>query len=257
MYVGRLVEEQKRITEVTRALCRVVREVSETEAVIYGEGPEAPKVKEIISTEGRGLPVRFAGRIDNDLMQDHLAQGHALVLLSDYEGLPVALMEAMACGVVPICLQTRSGVGELVEQGVTGLLVRDRANDFIAAVRKLRREPLLWQRLSSAARAKIEDDYTNELAAEKWKDLFTRLQQSSGRPLALAVPRQLGLPPLHPSLAREDRRRPAIPVMIVRGIKMAARVLRDDGPVTLLRTMPNYLKHAADIIKGVVLKQVR
>jgi colanic acid/amylovoran biosynthesis glycosyltransferase len=257
MYVGRLVEEQKRITEVTRALCRVVREVPETEAVIYGDGPEAPTVKEIISAEGGGLPVRFAGRIDNDLMQDHLAQGHALVLLSDYEGLPIALMEAMACGVVPICLETRSGVGELVEHGVTGLLVRDRGNDFIAAVQKLRQEPLLWKRLASAARAKIETGYTSEQAAEKWKDFFTRLQQNSGPRLTLAVPRQLDLPPLRPSLAREDRRRPAIFVMILRGIKTATRVLRDDGPVVLLRMMPQYVKHAADVIKHGVVKQVR
>ena len=49
----------------TQALCRVVREVSGTEAVIYGEGPEGPRVKEIICTEGRGLPVQFAGRLDN------------------------------------------------------------------------------------------------------------------------------------------------------------------------------------------------
>ena len=55
-------------------------------------------------------------------------------------GLPIALIEAMACGVVPICLQTRSG---FVEHGVTGLLVRDRGKDFIAAVQRLRQEPLL------------------------------------------------------------------------------------------------------------------
>jgi hypothetical protein len=36
--------------------------------------------------------------------------------------------------------------------------------------------------------------------------------------------------------------------MIVWKIKTAARVLRDDGPVTLLRMMPQYLKHAADVI---------
>jgi hypothetical protein len=136
-------------------------------------------------------------------------------------------------------------------------LVRDRANDFIAAVQKLRQEPLLWKRLSSAARAKIEGGYTNEQAAEKWKDLFTRLQQNAGPRSTLAVPGHLGLPPLRPSLAREDSRRPAIFVMIPRKIKTAARVLRDDGPVTLLRKMVQSLKHAAAIIKDGILEQVR
>lgn len=226
MYVGRLVEDQKRITEVTRALCRVVGEVSGTDAVIYGEGPEAPRVKEILCTEGRGLPVQFAGRVDNGLMEGHLAQGHALVLLSDYEGLPIALMEAMACGVVPICLQTRSGVGELVEHDVTGLLVRDRGKDFIAAVQKLRQEPLLWKRLASAARAKVQSGYTIELAAEKWKEFLIRLQQSSGPRSTLIVPQHLDLPPVHPSLAREDSRKPAAFVMLARRLLSRARAKR-------------------------------
>jgi SAM-dependent methyltransferase len=227
MYVGRLVEEQKRITEVTRALCRVVREVTGTEAVIYGDGPEAPRVEEIISAEGRGLPVQFAGRVDNGAMERHLIEGHALVLLSDYEGLPIALMEAMACGVVPICLQTRSGVGELVEDGVTGLLVRDRGKDFISAVQKLRQEPLLWQRLSSAARAKTANGYTTELAAEKWKDLFTRLQQSSGPRSTLVVSAPLSLPPVHPALAREDNRKPSAFVRLGRRLLSRARNLKN------------------------------
>jgi colanic acid/amylovoran biosynthesis glycosyltransferase len=227
MYVGRLVEEQKRIAEVTRALCQVAREISGTEAVIYGEGPEARRVKEIIATEGRGLPVEFAGRVDNTLMEGHLIQGHALALLSDYEGLPIALMEAMACGVVPICLQTRSGVGELVEHGVTGLSVRDREKDFIAAVQKLRQEPSLWKQLSSAARAKIASGYTTELAATKWKDLFIRLQQSSGPRATLAVSGDLSLPPVHPALAREDKRKPSAFVMLARRLLSRARNLKN------------------------------
>jgi colanic acid/amylovoran biosynthesis glycosyltransferase len=257
MYVGRLVEEQKRIIEITRALCRVVREVSDTEAVIYGDGPEAPKVREIIEIEGKDLPVKLAGRVDSSAIEAHLIQGHALVLLSDYEGLPVALIEAMACGVVPICLQIRSGVGELVEHGVTGLLVRDRGNDFVAAVRKLRHDALLWQTLSSAARAKIAAGYTSEQAAEKWMELFTQLQQNSGPRLPLAVPRHLDLPPLHPALTREDRRRPSTPLMILRGIQIAARVIREAGPAALLRAMPHYLRLAASVIRDNVAKQLR
>ncbi|WP_371821102.1 glycosyltransferase [Chloracidobacterium sp. D] len=44
------------------------------------------------------------------------------VLLSDYEGLPIALMEAMATGLVPICTAMRSGIGQLVVDGVTGCM---------------------------------------------------------------------------------------------------------------------------------------
>src|SRR2546426_6510902 len=51
-YVGRLIEQQKRISEVTLALCRAVREVPGTEALIYGDGPDRRVVEQILREEG-------------------------------------------------------------------------------------------------------------------------------------------------------------------------------------------------------------
>ena len=125
-FVGRLEDEQKRICDLTRALCRVAREVPGVEAKLYGEGSRRGAVEEILASEGAGLPVVLAGRVASDRIQESLLQCDVLVLLSDYEGLPIAVMEAMACGCVPVCLRIRSGIPELVDDGVNGLLVDDR-----------------------------------------------------------------------------------------------------------------------------------
>src|SRR5713226_6143641 len=117
-YVGRLVEEQKRISEVTHALCRAVREVPGTEALIYGDGPARPVVEQILREEGEGLPVHLVGFVENDQIPKYLAECHAVVLLSDHEGLPLSLLEGMACGVVPIGLRGAPGVTELVVDGL-------------------------------------------------------------------------------------------------------------------------------------------
>ena len=45
-----------------------------------------------------------------------------LVLSSDYEGLPLVLLEAMACGVVPVATRCPFGPSEVIDDGVTGLL---------------------------------------------------------------------------------------------------------------------------------------
>ena len=209
-YVGRLVEEQKRISEVTRALCRAVREVPETEAVIYGSGPDRITVEQILQAEGSGLPICLAGRVDSEQMQQRLLNCHVIVLLSDYEGLPVALMEAMACGVVPVCLSIRSGIPELVEDGVTGLLVGDRGDDFVAAIKRLRQESGLWHQLSQQARAKIQTEYSHQACAMRWEQFLTELHQSAGSRRSIKVPFQLNLPPVHPGLARSDYRTPPI-----------------------------------------------
>jgi colanic acid/amylovoran biosynthesis glycosyltransferase len=84
-------------------------------------------------------------------------------------------MEAMAAGLVPVCLNIRSGVPELVEHNITGLLVNDRSDGFLDAVRLLRSETGLWERLSKAARTKIESEYSYQKTADRWIELFTEL----------------------------------------------------------------------------------
>src|SRR5262249_44487124 len=155
-YVGRLTEEAKRISEVTRALCRAVREVPGIEAVIYGDGEKRAAVKQILRDEGDGLPVHLVGLVNNDQIQKRLLECHAVVLLSDWEGLGLALLEGMACGVVPIGLGGAPGVTEFVMDDVTGLLATDRGDGFVAAVRRLREDPGLWERLARSARAQTE-----------------------------------------------------------------------------------------------------
>jgi glycosyltransferase involved in cell wall biosynthesis len=226
VYIGRLVERQKRISETTRALCRAVRQIPNVEGVIYGDGPARPAVEQILRAEAGTLPVRLGGRLDSDQVQDHLLRCHALVLLSDYEGLPIALMESMACGVVPICLRTRSGIPELLEDDVNGLLVNDRAADFVAAVRRLRREPGLWKQLSHAARAKIESEYSSQVGARQWAEFLWDLKCQAGSARSLMTPETLNLPPVHPDLAREDRRVPALPVQILQRLRWSARRIK-------------------------------
>jgi glycosyltransferase involved in cell wall biosynthesis len=205
-YVGRLAEEQKRISLVTRALCRVVREVADTEAVLYGDGPERDQVELILQSEGAGLPVRLAGRIPSEEIQTHLQDCDVVILLSDYEGLPIALLEAMACGCVPVCLRMRSGIPELVQDGVTGLLVEDRDKGFVEAIRRLRGNPDFLAELSANARAKVKEEFSIEANADAWAALLTELAEKSSGKRAIRIPHRIKLPPVHPALAAEDPR---------------------------------------------------
>jgi colanic acid/amylovoran biosynthesis glycosyltransferase len=208
VYVGRLTEEQKQISKVARAMCRAVREVPGTEAVIIGDGVARPAVEQILREENLGPAVRLIGPVDSEQIQEHLQEGHVLVLLSDYEGLPVAVMEAMACGLVPVCLRIPSGIPELVDDGVTGLLVNDRSDNFIAAIQQLRTEPGLWKQLSTAARQRIETGYSIDDGVNRWLELTHTLLQNTSRPVSLTIPRRFDLPPVNPALWAEDNRVP-------------------------------------------------
>jgi colanic acid/amylovoran biosynthesis glycosyltransferase len=226
IYAGRLVEQQKRISETTAALCHAVAMVPGVEARLYGDGPARPAVEAIINTHGQGLPISLIGRVDSEQMRHEFAAGHGLVLLSDYEGLPIVLLEAMAAGLVPICTPMRSGIDELVEDGVSGLIVADRGEGFVAAVRRLREEPGLWERLSTGAKARVAG-YSQARAADAWAALLQQLAGSATPSQHPFGPRgQIILPPVDPDLAREDLRRPALPYRLLQRGRQFARQLR-------------------------------
>jgi colanic acid/amylovoran biosynthesis glycosyltransferase len=110
---------------------------------------------------------------------------------------------------------------------VTGLLVRDREGDFVAAVRRLREEPGLWERLSRAARAKIEAEYSNEACAALWESFLRELRSTARPNRSLNIPYRMTLPPIHPALAREDTRRPPLyRVFLQRSRRAAWRIKR-------------------------------
>jgi glycosyltransferase involved in cell wall biosynthesis len=214
-YLGRMVEEAKRVSDVARAFARATKEIKGVEAVMFGEGPARPQVERILAQEAASA-VRIAGYLDSETLQRRLLACHVIVLLSDYEGLPMALTEAMACGCVPVCLRIRSGIPELVEDGITGLLVSDRGESFIHAICRLRSEPGLWERLSRAARCKVETGYSRPVCAAQWAELIQCLHQNSNKKQAITIPRRIKLPPTHPGFAHEDRRRPPPPPLVLR-----------------------------------------
>jgi glycosyltransferase involved in cell wall biosynthesis len=204
-YVGRLVQEQKRILETVSALTRICLEIPEVEATVFGDGPESCNVADIV--KATNSPVKLAGRVEPSEIQKQLLSHHVIVLLSDYEGTPTALLEAMACGVVPVCLQMRSGIPELVQHGITGLIVEDRGDGLVSAIRGLVGNQVYWRQLSQAARTKVAIEYSSERCADLWAALLQSLSINSESRRSVRIPPTLTLPSVHPALAREDYRK--------------------------------------------------
>jgi len=93
------------------------------------------------------------------------------------EGMPVALMGAMASG-LPVISTRHSGIPELIGDGVSGLLVDERdAAGLAGAMTRLRGDDGLRQSLAATARARTENDYD---AARLNKELFKILTALPG-----------------------------------------------------------------------------
>lgn len=76
-----------------KAFCRVVKEIPGTECVMYGNGEALKSVLELLKKEGVGTAVKYGGVLSPGDVQDKFMENHVFVLLSDYEGIPIALMD--------------------------------------------------------------------------------------------------------------------------------------------------------------------
>jgi glycosyltransferase involved in cell wall biosynthesis len=97
------------------------------------------------------------------------------------EGLPNAVLEAMACG-LPVVATDVGGTSEAVRDGVEGFLVPARDAEAIAtALAKLWRDPALRARMGVAGRARVEAEFTLERETREWMGFYASLAPSGGR----------------------------------------------------------------------------
>lgn len=115
---GRLVP-QKNYPLLLRAFARAARPGDSL--TIAGEGPERDTLERLIAQSGLQAQVRFAGHTAT--IDPLLAEADALVLSSDYEGLPGVVVEALASGLPVLATDCCVSMNCLLEHGQTGLLV--------------------------------------------------------------------------------------------------------------------------------------
>lgn len=117
---GRL-EKQKNFPLLIRTFAKIAATHHTVQLKIYGEGSQFPQLKEMINHLNLSGQATLCGRANH--MAEMLENADLFVLSSDSEGMPNALMEAMAIGLPCISTDCPTGPAELIEPGVNGLLV--------------------------------------------------------------------------------------------------------------------------------------
>ena len=162
--VGRL-EPQKDYPTFLAAAARVVAVVPDVEVVVAGEGALRPELEALASRLGLAGRVRFLGlRHDVPAL---LGGVDVLALTSLYEGLPNVVIEAMAAGAVAVATDV-GGCRELIMPGETGVLVAPGDVEAVAAaILQVLRSEELARRMASAARRRVESEFTVEAMVGK------------------------------------------------------------------------------------------
>lgn len=159
LLLGRL-SRAKRPDVALRVLEAVRERFSHAELQIVGGGPEESHVRRLVDDLGLSESVRLLGRRDE--VAGLLAEAECLLLTSDWEGCPIAVLEAMAAG-VPVVATRVGGVPELVSDGETGLLAGARDVEGLSGgVGRILESPAYGAQLGEAGRARVRERFRLE-----------------------------------------------------------------------------------------------
>ena len=123
VYVGRLVQLQKRVFDLALLAGELRERGVNFELHVIGDGPERAALAGELERRSLSELVKFHGWLSSAEVRKHLLKLDVFVLLSDYEGLPVALLEAMGHALATVVTRIESGNTELVVDGENGFVV--------------------------------------------------------------------------------------------------------------------------------------
>jgi glycosyltransferase involved in cell wall biosynthesis len=169
LMVGRIAAPKRHDIAVD-AIMRVRRRHPNAELHLVGDGPGRQELERRISDLGAQGAVRLLGsRTDVPAL---LAQADCVLLVSDYEGAPLSILEGMAAG-VPVVASRVAGIPELVVDGESGLLVDRGSADALAVVLdRLLDDPARGAAIGEAGRARARNKYSRERMAADLTALY-------------------------------------------------------------------------------------
>lgn len=152
---------------------------------VAGDGPVRSELEALATAYGLDDRVRFLGAVPEDRVPRLLSEASVFVLPSvvqedgQMDGIPVALMEAMAAG-VPVVASDLSGIPELVEDGVTGILVPpDDPEAVAAAVRSVLDRPRRARELAERGRQEVREEFALEGSVTRLLELLEEHVESA------------------------------------------------------------------------------
>lgn len=145
---------------------------------VVGDGPFWDDVHDFVSAHGLNDHIRLHGRLPHDqslglVERSDILIHHAVTAADgDTEGLPLAILEAMAAGLAVVSTN-HAGIPEIVADGSTGRLVAEGdVSGMAAAVAELAADHHVRARMGQAGRQAIMDEHTEEHATERLRQLL-------------------------------------------------------------------------------------
>lgn len=192
LYAGRLSERQKRVSDLVKLVDRLHSKGVDFQLRLYGAGRDEQMLRDRIAklpTAARSK-IALMGQLPPAEMPAVYRKSDLHVLVSDYEGTSVSMLEAMAEGCIPVVTEV-SGTASVIREGMNGFSVQVGDTNAMAAVI----ERLAERRNSLASLGMAAHDYVRDSCSyEKYVPWFAELLTQVGRQAPRRWEREGGLP---------------------------------------------------------------
>lgn len=174
LFVGRLVEA-KGIFELLEAFSRLQTQPSKTHLMLLGDDRDRLRLENRVKQNGLNDVVHFVGVRPHSEMPSWMNAADLLALPSHGEGLPNAIVEAMACG-IPVVVTNVGGIPEVVEDNKSGFLIEKGDIDSLTAViEDLLKDEEKRKEMGAYGRSVIEQSFSWQKSAKALRGLYDEI----------------------------------------------------------------------------------
>ena len=172
--VGRL-DYQKSFDRLIQVWEKVHLQMPQWRLDIFGQGEWQEMLQRMIDERGLQEVVKLNAPTKN--IGKEYSESSMLVMSSHYEGFPMVMIEAMACGLPAVCFDFKCGPRDIVSEGENGLIVPDGDIDGMAeAMVRLIKDDDLRKRMGEDAK-KVVEKYSEDRVMGLWVNLYEEISR--------------------------------------------------------------------------------
>lgn len=208
VYSGRFTNRIKNVHDVLSLFIRLAEAFPNTYFGMIGHGEESQSLEERIKSASLCDRITLQPVLKGDEYKKYLASHQCVVLMSDSEGTPGAVMDAMSCGLIPL-VSPIPGIEPLVLNGIVGFVAKDKSDDIFEKASILIQNEEIRRKFSQSAVEHISQSYSLKYCGDQWEYLLSRLVQAVDKKTMPIIPSYIRLP-RNNELLLEHKTKPSI-----------------------------------------------